>query len=61
VAGVGVDVDHGLELGDYFAAWFDSLPAAQLAADLGITVAGSKSLANRARETLRRSALARAA
>ena len=37
------------------------VPHAQLAADLGISVAGSKSLANRARETLRRSALARAA
>ena len=37
------------------------VPHAQLAADLGITVAGSKSLANRARESLRRSALARAA
>jgi RNA polymerase sigma-70 factor (ECF subfamily) len=37
------------------------VPHSQLAADLGITVAGSKSLANRARETLRRSALARAA
>ncbi len=34
---------------------------AELAADLGITVAGTKSLANRARETLRRSAVARAA
>ncbi len=37
------------------------VPHAQLAADLGISVAGSKSLANRARETLRRSAVARAA
>ncbi len=37
------------------------VPHAKLAADLGITVAGSKSLANRARESLRRTALARAA
>jgi hypothetical protein len=28
--------DHGLDLGGYFGAWFDSLPAAQLAADLAI-------------------------
>ena len=39
----------------------DGVTHAELAADLGITVAGTKSLANRARETLRRSALARAA
>jgi hypothetical protein len=31
-------VEHGLDLGEYFEAWFDSLPAAQLAADLGIAL-----------------------
>ena len=29
-------IDHGLELGEYFDAWFESLPAAQLVADLVI-------------------------
>ena len=29
-------IDHGLDLGAYFSEWFESLPAAQLAADLGI-------------------------
>src|SRR4051794_8885266 len=28
--------DHGLDLGGYFRHWRESLPAAQLAADLGI-------------------------
>jgi putative Ca2+/H+ antiporter (TMEM165/GDT1 family) len=28
--------EHGLDLGAYFGAWTQSLPAAQLAADLGI-------------------------
>lgn len=28
--------EHGIDLGGYFEEWFDSLPAAQLAADLGI-------------------------
>ena len=29
-------IDHGLDVGDYFSEWVESLPAAQLAADLGI-------------------------
>jgi putative Ca2+/H+ antiporter (TMEM165/GDT1 family) len=29
-------VEHGLDLGAYFGAWTASLPAAQLAADIGI-------------------------
>jgi hypothetical protein len=29
-------IDHGLELGGYFEHWFESLPAAQLVADLVI-------------------------
>ena len=29
-------IEHGLDAGGYFGAWFESLPAAQLAADLGI-------------------------
>jgi putative Ca2+/H+ antiporter (TMEM165/GDT1 family) len=29
-------VEHGLDLGDYFGHWVESLPAAQLAADLSI-------------------------
>jgi putative Ca2+/H+ antiporter (TMEM165/GDT1 family) len=29
-------IDHGVDVGDYLGAWFDSLPAAQLAADIGI-------------------------
>ena len=29
-------IDHGLDVGGYFGEWFESLPAAQLAADLGI-------------------------
>ena len=32
-------IDHGLELGRYFEHWFESLPAAQLAADLVIAFA----------------------
>ena len=28
--------DHGLDLGEYFSLWFDSLPAAQLTLDLAI-------------------------
>jgi RNA polymerase sigma factor (sigma-70 family) len=39
----------------------EGVPHARLAQDLGITAAGTKSLANRARATLRRSAVARAA
>jgi putative Ca2+/H+ antiporter (TMEM165/GDT1 family) len=29
-------IDHGVAVSDYFAEWVESLPAAQLAADLGI-------------------------
>jgi putative Ca2+/H+ antiporter (TMEM165/GDT1 family) len=29
-------VDHGVDLGDYFSHWWESLPAAQLAADVSI-------------------------
>ncbi|HEX8119791.1 MAG TPA: DUF2834 domain-containing protein [Solirubrobacteraceae bacterium] len=29
-------IDHGVDVGEYLEAWFDSLPAAQLAADLSI-------------------------
>jgi len=29
-------VDHGLDIGAYLNAWFDSLPAAQLVVDLAI-------------------------
>lgn len=29
-------IDHGVDVGGYLAEWFDSLPAAQLAADLVI-------------------------
>lgn len=31
--------EHGLAIGDYFSAWFESLPAAQLTADLLICCA----------------------
>ena len=31
--------ENGLDLGEYFSLWFDSLPAAQLALDLGIAAA----------------------
>jgi hypothetical protein len=31
--------EHGLAIGDYFSSWFDSLPAAQLTADLAICCA----------------------
>jgi hypothetical protein len=29
-------IEHGLDLGHYLGDWFETLPAAQLAADLGI-------------------------
>ena len=29
-------VDHGVDLAEYFSEWFESLPAAQIAADLTI-------------------------
>lgn len=29
-------IDHGVDVSGYFGRWLDSLPAAQLAADLGI-------------------------
>ena len=29
-------IDHGLDIDGYFGHWWESLPAAQLAADLGI-------------------------
>ena len=29
-------IEHGVDLGEYFGHWWESLPAAQLAADLGI-------------------------
>ena len=31
-------IEHGLDPGGYFGAWYESLPAAQLAADLGIAL-----------------------